>query len=209
MIKQSTTASVMEFTSFRKKEDITEEALIAAVLDFESSFLSKQEGLVLDCLVKGNSGKYANVMFAKDMASLKQIEQQAHSDKAAQHFFELLDIDSVDMAFQAILKEAFETPDHFSCVEYGTFSLNNSGDTDSLIKASEDIEDQYLDRFDNTKAHFMGKVEEGRYSEVTLGRTLGKTKQICEGYRQEHICQPLLNMIDTQSMELSFWYLIA
>ena len=45
--------------------------------------------------------------------------------------------------------------------------------------------------------------------EITIGETLGKTKEICFGYFNNPYCKPLLDMADETTMELDFWYLIA
>ncbi|NGP87336.1 hypothetical protein [Fodinibius halophilus] len=209
MIRLNTAASVMEFTSFKKKDNISEDTLLEAVMDFEDAFLSKQEGITMHCLVKNNSDQYANVMFVRSMEALEQIEEEAHSNEAAQHFFSLLDMESVEMKFHSILKEEFALPDHFSCVEHGTFSLNGSGDREMLLKTADKIESEYLSRYDNTRGYFIGRIDEKLYSEITLGKTFDQTKQICEGYREEPVCQLLLQMADEESMQLGFWYLIA
>ena len=77
------------------------------------------------------------------------------------------------------------------------------------MTVSENIEKEYLNAFENTKAHFIGSVQENRVSEITLGETLGKTKEICFGYFNNQICKPLLDISDEATIEIDFWYLIA
>lgn len=62
---------------------------------------------------------------------------------------------------------------------------------------------------ENTQAHFIGALVENKFSEVTFGKTLAKTKQICFGYFENLYGLELLNLADKESMELDFWYLIA
>jgi len=210
MIKLSNnTVGVMEFTSFKKKENVTDDALLTAVLQFESSFLATQKGIVSHCLVRNFNNEYANVLFAENMESLKQLEKTMHSNEAVQTFFDMVQEDSVTMNFNHIEKKNFKIPANFSCIEYGTFSLKNETDFKNLLTVSETIEKEYLENFKNTQAHFIGTIEKGRYSEVTFGTTLGKTKEICFGYTNNPICMPLLEMADESTMQLDFWYLIA
>ena len=200
---------VMEFTSFRKKENVTDDELIQAVIQFENSFLKNQNGVIFHCLVRNFNNEYANVLFADDMDSLNKLVKSANENNTASHFFNLIENKSIKMNFNKIEKNNFKIPDQFSCIEYGTFSLKNKDDFQKLISVSEIIEKEYLNKEENTKAHFIGSISENLYSEVTFGKTLGKTKEICFGYMENSSCQPMLAMADETSMQLDFWYLIA
>ncbi|GAA0195095.1 hypothetical protein GCM10009122_59070 [Fulvivirga kasyanovii] len=197
----------MEFTSFKQKEGVTDDELIRAAMAFESEFLTKQPGVIFHCLVRNFSGDYANVLFAKTKEDISNLEKAAHYDPNAGAFFGMIDMGSVKMTTQSIEKD-FSVPAHFSCVEYGSFSLK-SNDYEALQKVSESIERDYLSQFENTRAHFVGRQNENLYTEVTFGATLGKTKEVCMGYIGNPICQPLLDMADEKSMQLDFWYVIA
>lgn len=207
--KREKNAGVMEFTSFKKKESVTDDELIQAVIQFETSFLANQEGVLFHCLVRNFNNEYANVLFTDNMDSPNKLLEAANKNDSAKHFFSLIDNESVDMIFHKIEKEIFMIPEYFSCVEHGTFSLKNKNRFDDLVKISNTIEKEYLNKMENTKAHFIGTVSENLYSEVTFGETLGKTKEACFGYMENVFCKPLLEMADETTMKLDFWYLIA
>ena len=80
---------------------------------------------------------------------------------------------------------------------------------EDLLNISENVEKSYLNNFENTLAHFIGTIGENIYSEVTLGKTHGQTKEICMGYTESPVCRPLLEMADEKSMDLDFWYVVA
>lgn len=202
-------AEVMEFTSFKKKENVTDDELIQAVIQFEIDILTKQKGIIFHCLVRNFNNEYANVLFADNMDSINRLLKAVNENDSAKHFFSLIESESVNMTFHKIEKQKFLIPEHFSCVEQGTFSLKNKNDFENLIKVSNTIEEEYLNKFENTKAHFIGTVSENLYSEVTFGETLGKTKEACFGYMENVFCKPLLEMADEATMKLDFWYLIA
>ncbi|MTI31710.1 hypothetical protein [Xanthovirga aplysinae] len=201
--------NVMEFTTFKKKENISDDDLIKAVLEFETVFLARQEGVIFHALVRNFHNEYANVIFAKDMESFKCLEKEAHQNAQAQKFFSLIEEGTVEMAFHTINKEDFRIPDHFSCLECGTFKLKEQKNFEKLVQVSDRIENNYLSKFENTQEHFIGTIADNLYSEVTLGKTLGKTKEICSGYVGNPICQPMLDMAEVETMKLDFWYLIA
>ena len=56
-------AKAMEFTSFKKRENVTDDELLFAVLKFET-VLVQQKGIIFHCLVRNYSNDYANVLFA-------------------------------------------------------------------------------------------------------------------------------------------------
>ncbi len=199
-------AKAMEFTSFKKKETVTDDQLINAVMKFET-VLSKQNGVIFHCLVRNFKNDYANILFVKEINDLKKLEKNLIQLQETQDFFKLIDEQSIKMTFHKILKDDFLVPNHFSCVECGTFELKK--DHDKLLMISENIEKEYLNTFQNTKAHFIGSVNENKFSEITIGETLGKTKEICYGYFNNQFCNSLLEIADETTMELDFWYLIA
>lgn len=198
----------MEFTSFKKKETVTDDELINAVLKFEVA-LAKQDGVIFHCLVRNFKNEYANVLFVAEIDDLKRLEENLMQLQEAQDFFKLIDEKSIKITFHKILKNDFKVPSLFSCIECGTFELKNQDENLKLLTVSENIEKEYLIAFENTKAHFIGSVQENRFSEITLGETLGKTKEICFGYFNDQFCKPLLDMTDETTVEIDFWYLIA
>lgn len=64
-------AKAMEFTSFSKKKNVTDDELINAVLKFET-VLAKQSGVIFHCLVRNFKNEYANVLFVSDFEDLKK-----------------------------------------------------------------------------------------------------------------------------------------
>jgi len=199
---------VMEFTSFRKKENVTDDELLFALLKFEK-VLSAQKGLIFHCLMRNFSNEYANVLFAAAMSDLKELENNLGKDEDVIQFFELIEMTTTKIEFHEILDNKFIIPSSFSCIEKGLFSLKNKEDKSKLITTSLEIEENYLSTFSNTKAHFIGKIKENEFSEITIGETLGATKQICMGYLENESCKKMLALIDESTMQLDFWYLIA
>ena len=204
----SKAAKAMEFTRFRKKENISDDEILFAALEFEKTIAS-QNGLIFHCLVRNYDNEYANVLFSESIQSLKDLETNFGQHTAAKNFFQLIEMSSVKVEYHEIKKEHFLIPSDFSCIEKGTFSLNTTDDVRKLQSISKDIETRYLNQFENTKAHFIGQIDSNLFSEITIGKTLAKTKQICFGYFDNPYGLELLNRADKESMELDFWYLIA
>lgn len=182
--------------------------MINAVLKFET-VLAKQDGVIFHCLVRNFENEYANVLFATEIDDLKRLEENLMQLQEVQDFFRLIDKKTLKITVHKILKNDFKVPNLFLCVECGTFELKNQDENLKLLAVSENIEKEYLNTFENTKAHFIGSVQENRFSEITLGETLGKTKELCFGYFSNKFCKPLLEMTDETTVKLDFWYLIT
>jgi hypothetical protein len=203
-------AKAMEFTSFKKKDTVTDDELINSVLKFET-VLAKQNGVILHYFVRNFKNEYANVLFVENIAHLELLSTDVASLQEARDFFALIEMDSVKMELHEILKDDFSIPDGFACIECGTFDLKQDSDITSLVEASEKVEKYYLSAFDNHLEHFVGKVKgKGKkVSEIALGKTYAKTKQICYGYFENQYGQSLLDLADMTTVDLDFWYLIA
>ena len=199
---------VMEFTSFKKAEHITEQELLKAVADFEAGFLDLQKGIVMHCLVKNSKDEYANVLFAENAAVLKDIAEQLAAEAPFLTFLNAINRKTVTVNYMDIEKAAVRLPDTISCIEFGTFALK-SGDRETLLKISDTIETEYLNSFENTQLHFIGSLPNDHYAEVTFGKDLQKTQEICGGYLIHDSCTPLMEMIDETKMTLDFWTVIA
>jgi hypothetical protein len=201
-------AKAMEFTSFKKKETVSDDELINAVLKFES-VVAKQTGIIFHCLVRNFNNEYANVLFVENMEHLHLLRQEVSLLPEAKDFFALIEMGEAKMNFHEILKDNFKIPESFSCIEHGTFALKEQSTIDSLIKVSDNIEKHYLSSFENSLEHFVGRVKDKIVSEVAIGKTYAKTKQECYGYLENQYGQSLLDLADLPTMELDFWYLIA
>lgn len=201
-------AKAMEFTSFKKKENVTDDELINAVLKFETT-IAKQKGVIFHCLVRNLNNEYANVLFVEHIEHLHVLSKELAAHPEAKDFFSFIDMTSVKMEFHEILKDNFKVPEGFACVECGTFTLKADASIDALLKVSEELEQHYLHNFDNHLGHFVGSVAAQKVSEIALGKTYAKTKQECFGYYENQYGQAFLNLADLNSVVLDFWYLIA
>ncbi|MDR0228160.1 MAG: hypothetical protein LBI72_03760 [Flavobacteriaceae bacterium] len=198
----------MEFTSFKKKEHVSDDELLFAVLKFERQ-LTQVEGIVYHTLVRNYDNEYANVLFATSMEAIKSLTDVIGHTIETQEFFNMVEMRSVQVEYHQITKPDFMLPEHFGCIENGKFALKDATQQSTLLLASDAVENQYLNQYDNTKEHFISTCGENQYAEIVIGQTLGSTKEICYGYYGNTACVSMLNLIDEKSMHLGFWYVVA
>lgn len=201
--------TVMEFTSFNKPKDVSDNELLSVVREFETEFLSQQPGILFHCLVRNMNNSYANVLFARSKQDLDQLFKAAENNSAANKFFSVVDESSVNITYHNILKPSFNIPPYFSCIELGMFTLKEDIEEKMLLEASHLIESHYLKKTGNTQGYFIGQLSNHMFSEVVFGETLAQTLEVCNGYLENSYCKTMLEMIDESSTKLDFWYLIG
>lgn len=198
----------MEFTSFQKKPEVNDDQFLTEALKFEK-ILSEQKGVVFHCIVRNLKNEYANVLFTEKKEELHRIGKDLMVLESVQEYLSLIDMSTVKLTYHEILKSNFVIPQGFSCIEHGTFYLKNGESTENLLHLSSQLEKGYLDKFENSLAHFIGKVEDNKFSEVSIGKTYASTKKNCYGYFDDEYGAAFLDLAQMETVDLDFWYLIA
>ncbi|MEP4770255.1 MAG: hypothetical protein ABJY83_20315 [Roseibium sp.] len=202
--------TVMGFARYRKKDGVDPAELIGAAREWQDSFLGKQSGISMHCFLGNLKGEFADAILATDQQSFMAMAQ-AHPDApSSARLMELLDKDSIQLKQNSLLGGPKPVPTGFSCVEFGTFTPNGAVfSEDRMMAASDRIEQDYLAGFRETKAHFMGKIDDNTYSEIAFVETSGAARDICNGYVGNKTCMPLLELFDLNSVDLDFWHVLA
>ena len=203
--------SVMGFARYKLNDAVDPAEFIAAARHWRLSFLEEQEGIGMHCLLGNQSGDYADAILATSEAAFEAMSR-AHVDHAASApLMKMLDRESIRLTKNILLGDPKAMPDGFSCIEFGTFRPKDGPffSEDKMMAASDQIERRYLSRFNESKAHFMGKVDDNLYSEIAFVSTTGAAREICNGYVDNSDCLPLLAMFDPSSVDLDFWHLLA
>jgi len=200
--------SVMGFATFSKRDGVENTDVIDASLNWSHQFLAPLEGVGFHCLLQNTKGGFADIVFAKNGEALSQLNENFDKSEASQKMMELLDPQSIQMTAMAISQDRFIPPTDFACIEIG-FMKSQTASKEEILQQSKLLEDNYLHKFENTKSHFIGEVEQGSYTDVTFGRSLGETRKICLGFDQDKTATEFLSLFDPTSFQLDFWALIA
>ena len=210
-MQNTTSSTALGFARYRGQEGIDRNDMIEACLSWREDFLLKQDGILGHFFFGNMQGKFADMTFARDQKSLDRMSEAFVGDASSSAFLGTLDLDTVSLARCEILKDDFMPPEHFSCVEFGTFSSvpDHPFSEKQMLCASDKIETEYLNRFGASRGHFMGKMSDKTYAEISFTDTLANARRICGGYLKEPACVPLLSMFDPASVDLDFWYLLA
>lgn len=203
--------SVMGFARYHLMEGVASADLVAAARDWQRSFLAKQPGIVMHRFLGNLKGDFADAILATDAASFGEMAKRHPDAPSSIPLMEMLDKDSIRLTLNTLMGGPKPVPEHFSCVEFGTFKpkARTTFSEAKMMAASERIEQGYLSRFSETRAHFMGRIDDSTYSEIAFVETSGAARAICNGYVADPDCAPLLEQFDPASVDLDFWHVLA
>lgn len=202
---------VMGFARYEKLPVVEPERLIEACLRWRAEFLDPQPGILKHWLLGNLKGGFADAMLVKDDAAFDAMSAAHCDDPSSQAFMKLIDVATIRLAKSAVLKRLITVPTGFSCIEFGTFSplAEHRACEAALLDASAAVERDYLAAKPETVAHFIGKIDDSTYAEISFMETLGTARAICDGYHGNPACMRLLSMCDPKSVDLDFWYVLA
>lgn len=90
-------ATILEITSFRLEEGVTEKSLLKGAEKMQNEFLSNVAGFISRTLTKEEDGTWRDVIFWKDHHVLEETAEVLKQSPAAEPFMSCIDFDSVVM----------------------------------------------------------------------------------------------------------------
>ncbi|MBV6647004.1 MAG: hypothetical protein KI790_16220 [Cyclobacteriaceae bacterium] len=96
-LKNMNEAKILEITSFKLKEGVTEEDLLKGAEKMQNEFLSNVEGFISRTLTKEEDGIWRDVIFWKDHHVLEETAEVLMKSPAAGPFMSCIDFESVEM----------------------------------------------------------------------------------------------------------------
>lgn len=203
--------SVMGFARYRLNGEADPAQFVTAAREWQKSFLKEQPGIAMHCLLGNLKGEYADAILAIDQVSFLATSQAVSSAPSSKQMMGMLDQKSIRLSQNILLGVPKPLPDGFSCIEFGTFKPkdNTSFSETKLMADNDKVEQKYLSRFNEVKGHFIGKIDDETYSEISFVEDTGVAREICNGYLADKECLTLLEQFEPTSMELDFWHLLA
>ncbi|MCZ4279925.1 hypothetical protein O4H49_03990 [Kiloniella laminariae] len=203
--------TAMGFARYEKQAEVTGEELIEACLTWRREFLYQQPGIARHWFLGNLKGHFADAVLADTPEALQQMGEKYVEYESSHAFMALLKPETVRMSPNRLLSPVMQMPENFSCIEFGSFRPRpgESLSPEALQDVSTRIEQLYLARQPELRAHLMGQVDENTWSEISFVQNLGAARRICNGYIGDPTCQELLALFDPASVDLDFWFLLA
>lgn len=202
---------VMGFAQYSKKDGVETTDLIAAARDWQNSFLAEQPGIAMHCFLGNLNGDFADAILMSDLDAFQNMSKQYGDGPSSMKLHSMLNPESIRMTRNTLLKDNVRIPKDFSCIEFGILDVNNNSEFSEaeMLEISGRIERDYLSRFSEPREHIMGRVSNETYSEIAFVNTLAAAREICMGYLGNPTCKELLDLFDSETFDLDFWYVLA
>lgn len=97
----------------------------------------------------------------------------------------------------------------FSGLELAVFQLKDGITEPQLIALSREVDDKFLSREEGLLAHFLLKGKDGIYADVAIATTQARAEEICQLWLHNDVAQEYLQLIDEESVDMSFWSRIS
>ncbi|WP_062270698.1 hypothetical protein [Endozoicomonas arenosclerae] len=97
----------------------------------------------------------------------------------------------------------------FAGMEFATFKLREGVTEEQLIAHSKAVDEQFLSSQTELLAHFLLKGKEGQYADVAIATTQEKAEEICQMWLQNEVTQKYLELLDHDSVDMTFWSRIS
>lgn len=203
--------SVLGFARYRLNDEADPAQFVTAAREWQKSFLKEQPGIAVHCLLGNLKGEFADAILATDQASFLAMSQAVFSAPSSKQMMDMLDQKSIRLSQNMLLGTPKPLPDGFSCIEFGTFKPKDTASFSEikLMADNDKVEQEYLSQFNEVRGHFIGKIGDETYSEISFVEDSGAAREICNGYLKNKECLTLLEQFEPTSMELDFWHLLA
>ncbi|WP_027389474.1 hypothetical protein [Chrysiogenes arsenatis] len=95
--------------------------------------------------------------------------------------------------------------EHFGGLEFALFKLRQGVSEAQLLTLAREVEEKFLATKEGLLGHFLLKGDGGVYADVALASTPEIAKAICNEWMENETTLKYLEVIDMDSVEMSFW----
>ncbi|USD19835.1 hypothetical protein MJO52_12160 [Microbulbifer variabilis] len=93
--------------------------------------------------------------------------------------------------------------------EFATFRLREGVSEKDLIVLSKEVDDAFLSKQEGLLSHFLLRGKNGIYADVSLALTQERAEQICQLWLDNEVTRMYLQLLDSESVDMTFWSKIA
>lgn len=93
----------------------------------------------------------------------------------------------------------------FSGVEFALFRLKEGVSEEQLIALSKEVDEKFLIKEKELLSHFLLKSKDGTFADVAIATTQEKAEEICQLWLSNDVAKQYLELLDQESVDMSFW----
>lgn len=95
--------------------------------------------------------------------------------------------------------------DNIGGMEFATFRLREGVTETSLVELSSRVELEFLRQQEELVLHFLVRGENGIYADVAIASSQEKAEEYCQQWLSNGVALEYLELIDKESVNMTFW----
>lgn len=97
----------------------------------------------------------------------------------------------------------------FVGLEFAVFQLQEGVTEEQLLSLSQEVDDKFLSKQEGLLSHFLLRGKDGKYADVAIATTQKKAEEICQLWLHNDVAKQYLELLDQESVDMSFWSRIS
>lgn len=93
----------------------------------------------------------------------------------------------------------------FAGMEFGTFKLKEGASESEMLKAAQVADEMFLSKEEGFLGHAVLRGKDGLYADVAFATTQEKAEEVCGKWMENEYTMKYIEVIDPESVNLSFW----
>lgn len=90
-------------------------------------------------------------------------------------------------------------------MEFATFKLKDGVTEATLVELSNQVEIGFLSQQEELVLHFLVRGKDGIYADVAIASSQQKAEEYCQQWLSNKVALQYLELIDKESVSMTFW----
>ncbi len=95
--------------------------------------------------------------------------------------------------------------DSIGGMEFATFKLKDGVAEATLVEQSNQVEVEFLSQQEELVLHFLVRGTNGIYADVAIASSQEKAEEYCQQWLSNKVALGYLELIDKESVSMTFW----
>ncbi|WP_375054948.1 hypothetical protein [Zobellella sp. DQSA1] len=93
----------------------------------------------------------------------------------------------------------------FGGVEFATFRLREGVEERTLLEASEQVDREFLAHEEGLLGHVLLRGRDGIYADLAFADSQARAEAVCAKWTANAVALQYIELLDEQSVEMTFW----
>ena len=102
-----------------------------------------------------------------------------------------------------------DTTSAFAGFEFAVFKVKDGVTEEDLLALSKEVDDKFLANEQELLSHFLLRGKGGLYADVAIATTQEKAEEICQLWLHNDVAKQYLQLLDEESVDMTFWTRIS